>query len=367
MPQYRREFFELAVAQADELGIELVIMHGEPPPELAGRNDSFVSDRFVPIASRRLPLQIGGMVWKDGREIAAAGPWDALILEQAVRNIESYRFFLRRPDRLAFWGHGRTYTKPVSRLQERIKEELTKRTDWFFAYTDGGGAAVEALGFDRSRITVVNNTIDTHGLREAVESVTAEAIQRVRTELSADAHIATFIGGLDSSKRPDFLLKTAEILNARGAPVTIVVAGSGDLRAEIGARASHLPNVRLHDPVFGEEKAALLRSSDLILMPGRVGLVAVDSFATGTPIVTTTWPWHAPEFEYLRPGVDSLVAGDDPELYADQILLGLEPANLARLSEAAWDRQPEYSVGAMVDNFTEGLALMLNTTRRRNR
>jgi hypothetical protein len=48
--------------------------------------------------------------------------------------------------------------------------------------------------------------------------------------------------------------------------------------------------------------AALSHVSSAIWMPGRVGLVAVDALALGLPVLTTHFPFHAPELEYLVEG-----------------------------------------------------------------
>jgi glycosyltransferase involved in cell wall biosynthesis len=93
-----------------------------------------------------------------------------------------------------------------------------------------------------------------------------------------------------------------------------------------------------------------------MLMPGRVGLCAVDSFALRTPVVTTNWPWHAPEFEYLENGRNAVVTPDDPMAYASAVqeLLN-DRSRLASLREACRRDAAHYTIDGMAARFCDGL------------
>src|SRR6266536_4368128 len=69
---------------------------------------------------------------------------------------------------------------------EAVKRVASRLPHWWFAYTEGSRARVEALGFSPERITVVQNAVDTAGLR------------RLRSE-PADGEVrpvAAMLGGL---------------------------------------------------------------------------------------------------------------------------------------------------------------------------
>jgi glycosyltransferase involved in cell wall biosynthesis len=83
--------------------------------------------------------------------------------------------------------------------------------------------------------------------------------------------------------------------------------------------------------------------------------VSVDSFVLGTPIVTTDWPWHAPEFEYLMPGRNAVVTPDDVQAYADGVAALLrDPARVDELRRGCAEAAPRYAVEQMVDRFAVG-------------
>jgi hypothetical protein len=96
-------------------------------------------------------------------------------------------------------------------------------------------------------------------------------------------------------------------------------------------------------------------------MPGRVGLVAVDSFALETPIVTTTWPFHGPEVEYLEDRVNARFARDSVPSYVETVeRLLLSRDELLRLKAGCAAAVSRYSLETMVANFTTGVLAALD-------
>ena len=105
--------------------------------------------------------------------------------------------------------------------------------------------------------------------------------------------------------------------------------------------------------------------SDALLMPGSVGLVAVDSFALGTPIITTRWPYHGPEIVYLEDGVNARISGNSIGEFAEMVegtLLDRE--QLVRLQAECATASGRFHLDRMVSNFSGGLIAALETPRR---
>ena len=225
-PQYRREFFERLVGRAALEGIRVDVFHGDPPPEWQERGDAVETDYARALPTRFIPVRGRSLVLKDLTAVRRTGPYDLIVVEQAVRNLETYRL-LAGSGRLAFWGHGRTYTESVSRAQERLKQWLTRRGEWFFSYTPGGVQAVTAAGFDSARTTVVQNTLDTTALKADLAAVTDGEVADFRRAHGLTAHTALFIGGLDAPKRIPFLLAAADVAHARDPRFRLVIAGKG--------------------------------------------------------------------------------------------------------------------------------------------
>jgi glycosyltransferase involved in cell wall biosynthesis len=215
---------------------------------------------------------------------------------------------------------------------------------------------------------VVRNCVDTEalsGVREragtpGTEEFAEAAALRARHQLSP-GHTALFVGGLDAPKRIPFLLDGARRLGAVLPGFRLLVAGDGADRylVEAAAAVPGSPVVALGHRT--ERDAALLGAvSDVMLMPGRVGLCAVDSFVLRTPMVTTDWPWHAPEFEYLEGGRNAVVTRYDPAAYSAGVLgLLRDRSRLMSLREACRRDVSHYTIDGMAARFRDGLLHML--------
>ncbi|GGT30267.1 hypothetical protein GCM10010271_37900 [Streptomyces kurssanovii] len=297
------------------------------------------------------------------------------MLEQALHNLETYWLLAKRRMRaaaghspqVALWGHGRTYTKGMSRFQGAAKDVVTRRANWFFAYTEGGAAHASSHGFPADRITVLRNCVDTTELavtrsRAEIPGTPehAEAAGLRKRHRLVPGRTALFVGGLDAPKRIPFLLDCAHHLAAVLPGFRLLVAGDGaDRHLVEAASVADGPVVALGHH-SGRRVALLGAVSDVMLMPGRVGLCAVDSFALRTPVVTTDWPWHAPEFEYLENGRNAVVTPDDPVEYAAAVqgLLN-DRSRLASLREACRRDAANYTIDGMAARFCDGLQNML--------
>jgi hypothetical protein len=135
IPSYRTEFFDRLRHRLDAAGCTLDVMHGPPPPSHAARQDAARCAGAIQVPVRRLDVSGGcSLVWHRVRRRVASA--DVVVLEQALRNVETYQLIIRQrwarttgavAPRIALWGHGRTYTKPVSRLERAAKDALTRQ------------------------------------------------------------------------------------------------------------------------------------------------------------------------------------------------------------------------------------------------
>lgn len=350
MPKYRLEFFQLLRDKGARVGIDVEIYYGAVPPEWRDRRDAMEPSWATKLATRFFKMGGRYLIWRSLAHLSQNGKPDLVVLEQAFRNLETY-LYMAVPGHppVAFWGHGRTYTQTPSQFQERVKLWLTRRGVWFFAYTAGGREAVVEHGFPANRVTVVWNTVSTRapaptsGRRPATPGPTA-----------------LVLGALDQSKRLDFLLEALPRIHSIVPRFQVVFAGDGAQRDLVKSFASTRDWVRMVGHVGGDAKAQLLREARVIINPGRVGLVAADSIATGVPVATTTWPFHAPEFEYLTDGVSAVIAQDDLEDFVRRTIEVLVDDHLlALLSEGCRARSAELTTEAMADRFLTGIVAAL--------
>lgn len=262
--------------------------------------------------------------------------------------------------KVALWGHGTNRQASKASIADRFKSCVARMPNWWFAYTTGVANTLVTQGVQASRISVVGNTIDVVGLRQRVESA------RAARHTAPNPAIGLFLGGLYQHKKLDVLFEAADIIFSRLPEFELHIAGTGEQRGEVEEYAKTRPWVSYRGVVDGEAHASLLANARLLLVPGLVGLVIIDSFAAGVPLVTTADALHSPEIEYLEHGKNGVMipVGVGPRGYADTVIGLLDnPSRWEALSAGAWRSAPSHTLECAARNFVEGLCNALPTNR----
>lgn len=353
--EYRIPFlFDLREHLADR-GVELFVAAGIPIGVDASRGDAAEGFPVLRTKMTSLATRFGVVNFRvPPREVANCS---AVIVEHAVKNLDSH-FLLGRPRRnkVALWGHGRTITKDQARSELLVQKAMVMRADWYFGYTAGSVDRAVGLGMDRKRCTEVMNTVDTERLRSARDHWPREAA-------SSTEWVALYVGGLDESKRIEFLVESARRIHASDPRFRLKIVGNGSLRPLIEQCRDEEWCLYLGGFPLADEFQQVA-DSQVILMPGRVGLAAVDSFAIATPIVTTQWDWHAPEFEYLNDGNSVTTQNSVDEYVAAVLGLMADSRSLTVLQAGSAEAGSHYSIADMARNFGDGCAQLLSSPRK---
>ena len=116
-----------------------------------------------------------------------------------------------------------------------------------------------------------------------------------------------------------------------------------------------MENVHLLGPIYDErELAKIFLVSDLLVIPGRVGLTCVHGFCYGVPIITTAHGVEqSPEFEYVKHEENGyLVSEPRAELYSDIIAYLLNnPHKLNKMRINARQTAQSLTMTNMVSEF----------------
>lgn len=318
VPSYRVPLFNALSEHLDVFGVQLLVAHGAPYGPQKARRDSGVLERWAQeVREITLPLPRGVTpTWKRVRALSLRA--DVIVTELASTSLNTWDFLIRRPDTTILWGHGKSYVKAPGWVDTNIERQMARRASHIMTYTEAGRSHLLDAGIASERVTAVGNSTDTGALaRLRVE--TLDCAPGWRSRLGSDGPVALFIGGLDRDKRIALLLD-AGLAAARLDPTfRLVIAGSG--------RDGHLVEGHLHEPwllalphVTHRDMAALSHVSSAVWMPGRVGLIAVDALALGLPVLTTRFPFHAPELDYLVEGRTVHFLSDTADSYAAEAL-----------------------------------------------
>jgi glycosyltransferase involved in cell wall biosynthesis len=357
LPQYRVTFFDGLRQNLAADDIRLRLLHGHSGPGSGTKGDERELAWAEPSTVRIVPMPGGrSIVWQPvGRATRTS---DLVVLEYAGRHLGTWPLLARRAQRqprVAFWGHGANLQATRTDMaSEAIKRWASRRADWWFAYTEGSADRVAAHGFPRERITVVNNTIETHPHADPPE----------REPLTC-----VYVGALYDLKRIEFLLEAGFRLAELVPGFRLLVLGGGTERHLVEDAARRAPWLDFRGPTFDEEKARALASSALMLMPGLVGLAIVDAFAFGCPLVTTDQAFHSPEVEYLRDGENGVMLPrhTTPTEYAQAVARLLrDPEGLVRLRAGCARSAQELSMTSMIQRFGHGVRQALEGTSSRS-
>ena len=292
-------------------------------------------------------------------------------MEQASQLLLNYRLLwlqARGGPRIAFWGHGRNFAADPGSVAERAKASISRRAHWWFAYTSRSADIVTDLGFDASRITVVNNAIDTKVLKAQVDGVDHARLTVLRQELGiGPGPIGLFLGTLRADKDLQGLVEAGHHIHREHPGFRLLVVGGGPLEDDVRRWAEQQPWLHYLGERYGHDRAELLTLADLVLLPGWVGLVVLDAIVAGTPLITSGDSPHGPEIAYLRDGVNGLLVahGSDPRTYAHAVLRVLDDPELLQslVLGCAADRDL-YSIESMVRRFGDGIRQALDAPPR---
>ena len=292
-----------------------------------------------------------------------------VIVEQAIKNLESWPLLINSGKRghpsVAMWGQGRSYSTSQSTLEASIKQWLTRRSDWFFSYTQAGANHVSKNGFPKDRITVLRNSTDTKTLQSELTNITPLELLEFREKYGLEfGRTAVYIGGLDDRKGIRFLLEAAQRISQHLPGFKLLIGGSGDLEGFVQSHVKEGSPIVYLGRIEEKEKALALSASTLMLIPVWVGLVAVDSLAAQVPIVTTFHPSHSPEFDYLVNQETAIIVQYDVDIYSRSVLnLLADPELIARLSKNCVTGLGSLSIEEMASNFVVGITSWRDATR----
>ncbi len=257
--------------------------------------------------------------------------------------------------RVGVWGHIKPFVAEGNQIDLAIERRQMRRSDHVFAYTESGAEAAVAAGVDSSSVTCVMNSTDVSALLAAYQGISPGASARFEREKGlVPGKAFGWIGGLDAAKRVSFLVDVLDRLWELDPEIKLVVGGRGDEEHLLTPAVARGQAVLLGF-VGDEEKALIFKSCQTLLNPGRVGLIAVECQALQIPILTTDWPFHAPEYEYLIEGQDLFVSPNTVEGYTRLVL----DRARGRLTTSSHRVCGYPTLEQMTQNFARGVCAMM--------
>jgi glycosyltransferase involved in cell wall biosynthesis len=363
LPHYRVAFFTRLFRKLGDRGIRLRVLYGQELPGTVPRSVHPDAEWAEYIDNRYWTIGENELVWQSCLDRLDSPA--LVIIEQANRLLVNYYLLIRRATkglRLAYWGHGRNLqSRNSNAFRERLKRRLINAVDWWFGYTQQTADMVAAAGFPRSHITIVENSIDTDELHQAMAALDRRGIDALRAKHGlGHGRVALYCGGMYPDKRLGFLLEAVILVRQRIPDLNVIIIGSGPDARLVEQAETQYPWIHYVGAVYGKERAAYFALSDVMLMPGLVGLAVIDSFVTELPMITTDIPVHSPEITYLKHGENGLIAPPTVNEYVAAVTAYLSDEGLSStLKDGCRESARHYTLDNMVDNFVAGILASL--------
>ena len=262
---------------------------------------------------------------------------------------------------LSLWTHGyssKTHSfDSTNNLIDRLRKFWYIRADKIFVYESKALSLLKSY-VSPKKIFILNNTVDIKHFDLFRKKFDEMESNDLKNQLGINKKfIITFLGDLSARKNPVDLLSIFKDIQKEIQNIALIYIGDGIEKVKVKSIISKqsIKNVYLLGAI---EEAELLSKylfiSNLIALPGHVGLVANTAITLKIPIFTIKLgeyvKSHAPEFNYLTHKQNTFIA-EDKDSFKQSIIDYLN-------GELKFDPSSQYldlSLEKMVINFEKGL------------
>ena len=183
-------------------------------------------------------------------------------------------------------SHGQFATTPSLQLYHRLESSLMRRFDRVSIVSEAMRAQLVASGVAAGRIRLIENGIDTQRF-----SPEATPLPRAGFGIGSDAVVFGAAMRLSEQKNPLGLIDAFALVAAKLPRAVLVIAGEGELRAAVLARAAGLGiGGRVHLVGARDDLERFYAMLDVFVLPSRyegLPLALIEAMAAERPVVAT--------------------------------------------------------------------------------
>jgi len=318
-----------------------------------------VKNYFWPFGKHRV-------MWQAAIKKIVRGPFDAIICQEAIHNFAIWVLLLLKKihkKRIVLFGYGyrpKNLPQPIWAIRNLIRRLSLMAADAIIVYTDRGREECIRSGIKQEKIFVCNNTLDTEYLMSLERDIGRDELNTLKKRFNAaGGSIILYVGRLVPEKRIDVLLKAFQELQKSASNLVLLVIGEGRKKPELLERAKGLENIHFLGAIYDDrELAKFFLISNLLVIPGRVGLTCIHGFCYGVPVVTAiNGVEQSPEIDYIHHEKNGYtVEALRPGLFSNAISLLLSnPDRLNIMSKQARQDARSLAITHMADQFVSAI------------
>lgn len=264
---------------------------------------------------------------------------DVVIIEFALWILSNWLILLLRPFfkyKMILWSHGYNKNRgfhPKRSFADKLRVWWMNRADAVILYGQESKKMISPYLKNPEKIFVAQNTLDTTTLLEIRDRLEKIGKEEVKKQLGfTKRYSLIYVGRLLKEKEPGRLIDVYGIISTRIDSIELHIVGNGPMMEGLKVKTKKLEGedknlkIRFWGAITDDEVTAkMLYASDLMVMPGYLGLSIVHSFCFDCPVVSqkqgVNGPFHSPEIEYVIDGKTGfLTPYDNNELMAEIII-----------------------------------------------
>ena len=258
--------------------------------------------------------------------------------------------------KIVYYGHGLNLNRRESRFELLIANLILLLFNRIIIYSPAEKRFLWKR--NRAKVSVAYNTLDMEGRRELV----TESRETIKKKYGiGEDFTVLFSGRIQPRKRLDMLIDifTGRFKDRRD--LGLVIVGPG-LPPELEERLKSVSNIHYLGPVYDTRSISeIFSAADLFCIPGHLGLGVVEAFYWGLPVLTAS-RMHAPEYYYLKEGVNGLTLSDEKELAQTLEELARDRERVRRMSQEA---RETFLREARIERMLEGYLEAIKEAERR--
>ncbi len=267
---------------------------------------------------------------------------DVVIHEFTPSLLSLYIVFLLKPFlkyKVILWGHGFNRSKGLSKkhFAYYFRRYLILKSDAVIFYGDKNRKIINNI-WPSDKYFTAYNSLDTRKAQRVREKLKGYDTSVLKKELNITTkYNLIFIGRLKHSKiLTEYFTSVIKNVQDSLSNIGVIIIGDGDCKEILQSLLSKngIKNFYFTGAIYDEKLIGkYFRISDVMLMPGCVGLGVNHSFAYYKPVITFNegeyGPFHGPEIEYVQnEKTGFLIPPFDTKKMADTILNYIENIEL---------------------------------------
>lgn len=252
------------------------------------------------------------------------------------------------------WSHGYDRKKgfhPEKNIADKYRLWLMKKANALILY---GQLDKQLLSkyITQKKIFVAQNTLDVSKLSAIKDKLLKEGKSSVKLRNGfSHKYNLIFIGRLLKDKEPEILIQVYELLKQKQVNTGVHFVGEGEqlekLISEVTLKG-YQSDIFFHGTIHDDIKTGeLLFSSNLMIMPGYLGLSVNHAFCFDCPVISfaqgINGPFHSPEVEYV-------INGETGFLIEDHNVEALAEIIHTYLMDIDLQNKVKYNIQSMIQN-----------------